>query len=330
MVAVQVVVAGISAAIVYHQTLADTETINSTIYKKQQERVSCSHSYSCNCRTVSSGSGKHKTTSRKCDTCYEHTNDWDWAVYTTLGQRMEISRVDRRGSNEPERFTQVQLGEPASTTSSYDNYVKAAPDTLFRRQGQVEKYQQYLPEYPQQVFDYYRMNRLVVVNGATVEDNRYWNADLSVLNAEMGRLKQTNVVLVFAKGLPAEYFYALEQHWVGGKKNDVILVIGLDSSGNKSWVNVMAWENNDLFKVKLRDAVLDLPDLQRWSVLPVLKEHVVKYHDRKPMKDFEYLTASITPTVTQWTVTLIIQMLICLALTVFLHKNEIFPEYRNY
>jgi hypothetical protein len=242
---------------------------------------------------------------------------------------MEISRVDRRGSNEPERFTQVQLGEPASTTSSYDNYVKAAPDTLFRRQGQVEKYQQYLPEYPQQVFDYYRMNRLVLVNGATVEDSKYWNVDLSVLNAEMGKLKQTNVVLVFTKGLPAEYFYALEQHWVGGKKNDVILVIGLDSSGNKSWVNVMAWENNDLFKVKLRDAVLDLPDLQRWSILPVFKEHVVKYHERKPMKDFEYLTASITPTVTQWTVTLIIQMLICLALTIVLHKNEVFPEYRN-
>jgi hypothetical protein len=155
------------------------------------------------------------------------------------------------------------------------------------------------------------MSRTVFVNGASVEHVQYWNTDLSAVNAELGALKQSNAVLVFVKNLPEDYFYALEQHWVGGKKNDVILVIGLDSSGKKaSWVNVLAWENNNLFKVKLRDAILDLDTLERWTVLPMLKDHTVKYHQRKPMKDFEYLTASITPTVTQWIVTLIIQMLI--------------------
>lgn len=329
MLGVQLIVAGISAAICYHQTLADEETINSYVVNKKQNWVSCRHSYSCNCRTVSSGSGKNKTSYVKCDTCYEHSNDWDWDVYDAIGRVFTIDRVDRRGTREPPRWTAVQMGEPTARTQSYDNYVKAAPDTLFRHQGLVEKFAGKIPEYPQDRYDYYRMDRLVRVNGAQVEDPQYWNADISQLNAEMGTKKQANVVVVVTRDMPQEYFFALEQAWVGGKKNDVILVVNLDHNRKPTWASVMAWESNEIFKIKVRDEIMDRPTVDRWDVVDVLKRNIVQYHVRKPMKDFEYLTASIVPSTGQWLATLIIGFIIGLGLAVFFHHNEVFPDYRR-
>src|SRR5690349_13112667 len=72
MVLCQVVVAGVSAGICYSSNTSDVEVINGFVTSKQQQRVSCSHSYSCRCHRVCSGSGKNRTCRQKCDTCYEH------------------------------------------------------------------------------------------------------------------------------------------------------------------------------------------------------------------------------------------------------------------
>lgn len=326
----QVVVAGVSAAICYYQSTSDTEIWNSSVASKKQEWVSCSHSYSCNCRTVYSGSGKNRTSSTKCDTCYEHSNDWAWAVYDKIGHRFEINRVDRRGTSEPPRFTATQMGEPTSRGHSYENYIKAAPDTLFRHQGQVKKYQGRIPTYPDSTWDYYRLDRLVLVNGAEVPDRNYWRDDISQLNADIGSSKQANIIVVVTKNMPPDYFYALEQAWVGGKKNDIIAVVNLNASRKADWVQVMAWDNNELLKVKIRDELMDKTTIERWDVVDVLKWNIEKYRQRKPMADFEYLTASITPTMAQWIVTIIIGSIISIALSIFLHHAEVFPEYRNH
>ena len=63
---------------------ADMLTINGAVTKKFKDTVSCSHSYSCNCRTVMSSDGK--TSSTQCDTCYEHSEDYDWVVVSNIGK----------------------------------------------------------------------------------------------------------------------------------------------------------------------------------------------------------------------------------------------------
>jgi len=314
---------------VYHVDTHDTEILNSRISGKKKVYVSCSHSYRCNCRTVTSGSGKNKTTSTVCDTCYEHSNDWDWDVYTGIGNTITINRVDRRGSNEPPRWTNVKINEPASVTHGYKNYIKASPGSLFRRTGQIDDEKQVFPVYPGDIFDYYRLNRLVLVDGAKVSDPYYWNADISELNAKIGAKKQANVIVVLTQNQTPDYFYKLEQHWIGGKKNDVILVANLGSDRKPTWVNVMTWENNEIFKIKVRDELLEKSSFERWDVIDVLERNIIKYHDRKPMASFEYLMATITPSTTEWIVSILIGVFISVGMSIFFHKNETFPSYRH-
>jgi hypothetical protein len=56
-VLIQCVIAGTSMAIIYHANVSDTEILNGTITGKARTKVSCEHSYSCNCYESCSGSG---------------------------------------------------------------------------------------------------------------------------------------------------------------------------------------------------------------------------------------------------------------------------------
>lgn len=225
----------------------------------------------------------------------------------------------------PPRFNRALIGEPISIKHSYDNYVKASPDTLFRHQGLTEKFAGQLPEYPQNVYDYYRLDRLVQV-GTNVPDVQLWNSDLSKLNDELGAPRQANIIVVLVNNKPDDYYDALEESWIGGKKNDVIMVASIDTDRKPQWVRVMAWTLNPIFQVKLRDSVMALPTLERWNVTDALRTNIVAYHHRKPMADFEYLKSAIVPTTTEWVVTLLIGFLVAFGLTWYFWVNDVFPS----
>ena len=313
-IAIQLVVASVSTFICYKQNVEDVEVLNTYVVDKKKERVSCEHSYSCNCRSETTGSGKNKTTRTVCDTCYEHPYDYDWSVYTTLN-KFRIHRIDRRGVKEPPRWSQVKIFEPVAILHEYDNYIKAAPGTLFRYQGQ-QKYE--IPKYPDNVYDYYHLDRLVLVNGAKVEDAKLWNFSLEELNSYIGPKKQANIVVVIVNDYPREYFYALNQAWLGGKKNDVIVVVGTEG-----WIEIMAWAVDPLFQVRLRDALLN-KQIDPNVMIPIIAEEVMASYVRKPMEDFAYLKSSITPTLTQWIVTLLVGTVVSVILTIIFVKIELF------
>jgi hypothetical protein len=332
----QLVVAGCSAGIVSCANTADVEVWNGRVTSKAKVPVPCSHSYSCNCHEVCSGSGKNRSCTTECDTCYKHYaylrtiqgNDYDWDVYTSNAETVTINRIDEQGVHAPPRWTAVKVGDPTSLTHSYTNYVKGAPDTLFRHQGLKQKYAASIPTYPQGVYDYYRLDRLVSV-GVGVEDPRSWNVALTELNADLGRSKQANMIVVLVKNMPDDYFYALEESWVGGKKNDVVLVVSVDDQMKPQWASVLCWTTNELFKVKLRDDVMNDPVINREAILEDLRVNVSKYFERKPMKDFEYLSSSILPTSTQWVITLLIGIFVAGILIFVFQQNDTFGDERG-
>lgn len=324
-VCVSLAVAGLSCWIIYAANTADTEALNGSVTGKNSEKVSCSHSYCCmTCQSCSTDSKGHQSChSYCCHTCYDHPFDVDWNVFTTIGE-WEIDRIDRQGVGEPPRWTTVRTGDPVSRLHSYTNYIKAAPDSLFRDQGLIGPYVDKLPEYPDHVYDYYRLNRLVRV-GVNVPDEKQWNEDLSSLNARVGAPKQANVVVVLTNESET-FYYALRQHWLGGKKNDIVAVVGVKTSSAAvqiAWVHSMSWAEDDIFNVKLRDDLLGLRTLDRVQVVSTIESDVVRYFRRKPMADFEYLEASITPTPGQLAFALLINLSISVGLAVFFVKNEV-------
>lgn len=270
--------------------LHDTQILNGEVLSKKYQNVSCSHSYSCNCRTDKDGS-------TSCDTCYEHAYDRDWLVETSVGS-IEIDRVDRRGLPEPPRWSKVEIGEPVSVKGSYSNYIKASPYSLYSRTEGKDLVTYPVPAYPSP-FDYYRINRVQVVGSVPgFSSAALWNDYLNRHLRKLGPGKQVNLNVVVTS-LGKEYGPYLESAWLGGKKNDVTLVVGSKQWPTVDWAYAFTYAKsagNEQLVVELREALLapnatDSPELVTGDIARL----VSRYFHRKPMVDFKYLANEIAP-----------------------------------
>jgi len=211
-VVIQMIFIGIMVAFMLTSNMSDNEIWNGSITKKERNKVSCRHSYECNCvtkyRKVCSGSGKNRTCHTEsyevCETCYEHSFDVDWNLYNNIGESWRVSRIDRQGITEPPRWTKTKIGDPTSSRHSYPNYIKGSPDSLFKTGLNDQMYKDKLPKYPLGIYDYYKLNRLVTV-GINVKNRDAWNKGISKISSELGPTKQVNIVVVLTS-LPQTYF----------------------------------------------------------------------------------------------------------------------------
>jgi hypothetical protein len=321
--AISLAVAGISVGILYFANTTDVEIWGGSIEEKKKERVSCEHSYDCNCTTVCRGENNDDC-SEECDTCYRHSYDYDWAYYSSDDGRNEIRRIDEQGVREPPRWTAVVVGEPSASKHRYTNYIKGAPDSLFNRQGLVEKYKGALPNYPNNVHDYYRIDRLVTVGAVSLPgpQRKQYTKLLMERNATLGSLKQASLAVVLVGGQDSQYFEALEQHWLGGKKNDVIAVIGVKGAAIE-WVRIMAWSTTKEVNVVGRDNILAEKTIEDPSkIVWALSNAVEQKFVRKPMADFAYLKSSVTPEPWQLGLAAFINIAVSVGAGIFFHMNS--------
>jgi hypothetical protein len=301
-----------------NSSLSDYEIISGRIVSKDNARVSCRHSYQCRCTRVCSGSGKSRTCYRVCQTCYEHSYDVDWFADTNIGRRVYINKVDRQGVLEPDRWTKVKIGEPASFTHSYQNYIKADPDSLFQHHMDEKDIKKY-PAYPDKVYDYYRINRGVGKFNLEKE--------ISEINADIGPAVGGSLVIVTTEE-PNPYPKLIQRAWMGAKKNDIVLVLRVDDSGFIKGSEVVGIAYPD-FKVRLRNVVNDHGRLDQ-ELLDSVKQAILKDYKRRPMSEFEYLKESYKPTVGEWIFSLIVSLVTSIGLGIFFHKNEVFGNNRRY
>lgn len=320
-IAIQFVVIGGASYAIYQANLSDVEVLGGRITDKKREQVHCRHSYQCYCVSVSCGKNCRTNI---CQTCYHHSYDVDWEVKSTVGN-FDIDTIDWQGVQEPPRWTKVVIGEPAARLHSYTNYIKASPDSLFRKSGNLEKYKDSIPNYPSLVYDYHRIDRLVQIGTTYPVDATAWNKAIEEINADVGFAKQASVSVVLANK-EEEFANAIEQKWLGGKKNDVIVAIGTDGY-TISWVKVLAWTYSEMLKIQIRDDVLNLKTLDRVKVLSVIKDDVTNLYIRKPMDDFKYLTSSITPTTGEYLFVLILGIVLSVGLSYFMFTNDEYEEY---
>lgn len=286
----------------------DTEILNGEVTNKQRNKVSCSHSYPCNCRPSCSGSGNSRSCSTVCQTCYEHSYDVDWDVYSNIGG-FTISREDQQGLREPKRWSIVENGQPVARTNVYTNYVKAVPQSLFHANNATEnaKFASQIPTYPIGVYDYQYVDRVIPI-GLSVPDLRQWNTDLALALRKLGPQKQANVVIVMVKNSDPNYAYALRDAWMNSKKNDIVVIFGVTEYPKIEWVRILSWTDKELFKVQLRDELLETKELDRTKVIPLISQHTMSTFHRKSMKDFAYLEAEIDPP--EWMIYLLIGILV--------------------
>lgn len=305
---------GVWAAGRYSQ-MRDIEIINGAVTSKYRATVSCSHSYSCNCSTDSKGN-------QSCSTCHEHFNDYDWVLRTSANnENLTISRTDRQGAMEPWRYTRANVGDPVAVEHAHVNYVKAASSSLFHDKGATLT-PLALPAYPNSVYDYHYVKRALSA-GVAVPDLEQWNTDLAMTLRELGPQKQVNFVVVFANTDSPAYAQALEHAWLGGKKNDVVVVLGTPKYPTISWVRVLSWTDRQDFKVALRDHLLDLKTVDRDKVMAFLKADTQAAFVRKNMEDFAYLKYEIDPPLWVSILAFLLSSMSSVGLSYYFSKNEV-------
>lgn len=284
-ISIVIIITGVVLA--YYSNVVDTEIRNGQVISKQREEVFCSHSYQCNCRQTCTGSGSNQSCHTVCDTCYEHLNDYDWVVNTSIPHKFNIDRIDRQGKREPPRFTQVKIGDSVSDTFTHVNYIKGAEHSLFHKDvsnNLIEK----VPPYPKTVYDYQYVDRVI---GIGVPIDKTWNKKLQNMLGKHGPTKQVNVIIVL-HNLGDDFVNAIESKWLGGKKNDVIVVVGVSDSMIYN-VGVVSWTDNNIFKVELRDAIQNTEKFDFDNILNIIEVQILKNFQRKHMADFEYLKNDI-------------------------------------
>lgn len=279
-----------------YSQMVDEEVLNGQLVSKDTQKVSCEHSYQCNCREVCSGSGQNRSCSQTCDTCYEHSYDFDHNLRTTAGD-LKVPRIDRQGSKIPPRWTAATIGDPVAISHDFENYIKAAPDSLFSavaEQTVLAQFGAQVPAYPLGIFDLHYLNR-VLATGVSVPDLADWNKDLAMRLRTLGPAKQVNWIVVITKEPSPLFAEALRVKWLGGKKNDVVVVLGAPAYPKLEWARVVSWTDQALFKVQLQDDLMDLPELTHAGVLNLVEKHTAATFKRKPMADFSYLLNEIVP-----------------------------------
>ena len=313
-------------AIAYYQGTSDTEIWNGQVTDKQSSQVSCNHSYQCNCVTIpSTDSRGHTTDTTICQTCYEHSYDVSWFVAASTKETITIDRVDRQGLNMPPRWGSVFVGEPFSSEHHFENYIKANPaSVLLGQKGDLKKFGSLIPPYPK-VFDYYRTNHVINMGVPNLDVNT-WNWLISEANKTLGPTKQVNLILVFVKTDDPNYMYAFKDAWLGGKKNDAIILIGSQDGQKIDWADVVSWSTNKEYTIYVRDRIMEVGQLNlRDDIVKVIAEETQNRFQRMHMKDMKWLVYSFQPSSRAMLVLFILGVLTSIGTAVAsikIHKEE--------
>lgn len=315
---------GIGLAIASWQATADNEVWNGRIAGKARQEVSCRHSYECNCVNICSGSGKNESCTRVCQTCYEHSYDVDWNYSATTGETGSIDTIDRQGLKMPPRWGTIYPGEPFSSAHSYTNYILANPDSvLLGGRGDVEHFKDLLPPENVAVYDYYR-HEPVVNMGVPNIDTTSWTWLLKEINGDLGPAKQVNVVLVFVKTDDPRYTLALKDKWIGGKKNDAIVVIGSLDGHKIAFADIVTWSPNSLYSITLKDDLTKIGTLdKRDDIVQAIRTETGSRFTRMHMKDYQYLMRSFQPSGTAIIILLVLGLLTEGGLAYFFIVNDL-------
>ena len=141
---------------------------------------------------------------------------------------------------------------------------------------------------------------------------------------QLGPQARANFILVAVNTTDTRYAEDLRQHWLGGKKNDVILVLGVNDKV-LNWARVVSWSENKMIHVDLRDKIMEAFEgkaLEVDGVLAIADKSIRKNFTRMDEEKYEYLKDSIEPPMWMVILSLVLGILASCGLTYFFHKNE--------
>lgn len=306
--------------------LTDTEILNGHVtgaeyYEEWTEKVTDRY-------CPGHGSGENRRTCGGCKTRTRRVYHAPyWEVHTTVSslsvnaqtyrnvvnrfgneRKVNLFRSDQVSHGDGNKFetsfnpSQAERLIPASVPHDFVNYLQAS-ESVKKIRGHQQLFPELIRPYPQVYAGHFgrlEIDRVVDAGvGLPATWKRTVDRTLEEALVELGRRKQVNVIVYAAKTADQTFAYALDQAWNKGKKNDVVVVLGLDAFPKVSFAHVMAWTKVEQFPINLRNRILELPDLRDGKALAsAIVEEISKPasqggFERSPMSDLEYLIADI-------------------------------------
>jgi hypothetical protein len=272
----------------------------------------------------------------------EHSTDSDgnsttsyhppsWALHTEAGEQVSISkmqyqRIAKRfgnshyelirstGLNEGNRYYTNYNGKsgleiPTAVEHYFVNWVKATKKASAESKALMETFRPLLLPYPKLEASPYGPIQLsrVLQAGTTISPVLIKDIDegLDRLLSVIGSKKEINIFVYLVGTGRAEFGDALKEAWVNGKKNDVVLIIGLNNT-KIEWTRVLAWVNAPSsggadFKARLANRIKDLGsmDIDGETLVREINEQVMLPFEkggykRKSMADFDHLAGDVS------------------------------------
>lgn len=265
-----------------HLSTRDVEIISGQITNKERVNGHYLRPYQCNCTTDSKGN-------RSCQTCYEDRYTVKWTADSTVGS-YTIESLDKSSKRvwltpDPERYVKINIGDPAAAEHYYKNYMLGMPEEYSQNKnlGASAELIAKIPAYPE-VFDFYNVNRVLNIDGLlTSEKEVEYNKAIANKLKTLGPSKEVNIILIVGKA-DENLMYAIREKWNGVKKNDVVVVVGLEDNQVKT-VNVLTFAKNELFKIRLQDRIDANKTLD--GLLEIVFNEVESSYERPRMRDYE-------------------------------------------
>lgn len=274
---------------------------------------------------------------------YYYTNDYrgpKWYKESSFGDTVGISQLEydmyvKSFNNckvtSTSHINQVSVGD-GKTWSTYFNdlNVSKIPNNIFpyyryhnyenliKASNSLLKVKKQLKNYPTQTYPIAERNVLSdtkIVSAAAI--SRY-NDLLSKFNAKYGSIKEMRAVIYFTDK-PQDFIYSVKAAWTMGKKNDIDMIIGLDSSGNVVWSEVITYTKKEIFKTKLKSFILydfKLKDVD--SNINTITDIIIDKYKRTSMEEYKYLINDINVPIKVHIITFIIWLVLFCCVSVYM------------
>jgi hypothetical protein len=204
---------------------------------------------------------------------------------------------------------------PTTQVQSWENVLKAAPSVFSYSTLTVEKENPNLTP----LFDYpangnpFTSDRLLGTAQSTITA-----LEFDKFNSRVGPSKFINVILVGFGDTDSSVVKRQEAKWIGGKKNDFIVMYGGKDKFKPSWCQVVSWTESDLCKRNVETIVLE--NKVDNSILPLLEKEIRERYVLKDWHKFDYVVIE-PPT---WSIVwfFVVVVLVQGGLWTWFHLNE--------
>lgn len=302
-VAISVAIVIIGFFIARHANMQSVEHLHGKITNKLHGPRSC-----CHCHQECTSNGKNTT----CITVCSHSIDYYWKLDSTLGEIVVNSC--KHSKRHPKIWEEAKIGEPATKSHSYTNYLKADRDSLLTHE-EINKFN--IPEFPT-IYSLYKVNP-ILSSGIKIPDN--WQERLREINAELGPKKEVDITLLLTNVQDPIYAQAVGTKWLYGPKNSLNIIVGVQND-IISWVRVVTISKVSELKIGLRDS-LEGKNIKSDDILKIIHDLVNEKFVRTPMSQYEYLSKSVKIK-TGWLIGLaLLNLFVSIGLGLIMHYNDV-------